>query len=122
MKIKCVDTKQYISLTKGKKYEMLWEDEKKVEIINDSGKKYKYPKYLFIPLICQEKYDNIHKPKHYNLGIETIDYINSWNMGYMEGNIIKYITRYKYKNGLEDLKKAQDYIEKLIKVVEKNGI
>ena len=37
---------------------------------------------------------------------------------YLQGNIAKYLWRYKYKNGLEDLKKAQWYLNKLIGVVE----
>ena len=57
--------------------------------------------------------DNIH-PDHYKVGIETIDYITSWKMDYLEGNIIKYVSRYNYKNGVEDLKKAQWYLTKLI--------
>jgi len=66
--------------------------------------------------ICDnsEDYDIIEKPKHYNIGIETDTYIESWKMTYREGNIVKYITRYKYKNGLQDLKKAQWYLTKLI--------
>jgi len=56
----------------------------------------------------------ITKPSHYTKGIETMDYINSWDMSFMEGNIIKYVTRYKYKNGLEDLKKAHEYLTRLI--------
>ena len=60
-------------------------------------------------------YDPVEGPEHYNKGIETIDYINSWDMSYMEGNVIKYVTRYKYKNGLEDLKKAEQYLKRLIK-------
>ena len=55
-------------------------------------------------------------PDHYKKGIETWDYIVSWDMGYLEGNIIKYITRYKYKNGIEDLEKALKYLIKLIRV------
>ena len=59
--------------------------------------------------------DIINKPPHYNQGlIEPIDFIKSQNMNYIEGNIIKYTTRYKFKNGIEDLKKAQWYLEKLI--------
>ena len=57
--------------------------------------------------------DNIN-PDHYKVGIETIDYITSWKMDYLEGNIIKYVSRYNYKNGVEDLKKAQWYLTKLI--------
>lgn len=51
-------------------------------------------------------------------GIETWDYILSHNLGYLEGNVIKYITRYKKKDGLNDLKKAKHYIEKLIETNE----
>ena len=59
--------------------------------------------------------DNVNHPKHYTQGkIEVIDFILDQKMGYLESNIIKYICRYKYKNGLEDLKKAQWYINKLI--------
>lgn len=36
--------------------------------------------------------------------------------GYLIGNIIKYITRYKKKNGLEDLEKALDYLKRLIEL------
>ena len=51
---------------------------------------------------------------HYQLPIEPWDFIVKNNLGYLEGNIIKYITRYKKKNGIEDLLKAQHYLEKLI--------
>ena len=39
-------------------------------------------------------------------------------MSFLEGNIIKYVTRYKKKNGMEDLKKAQWYLNKLIETYE----
>ena len=35
-------------------------------------------------------------------------------MDYLEGNIVKYISRYKYKNGVEDLEKARFYLNMLI--------
>ena len=35
---------------------------------------------------------------------------------YLQGNIMKYLWRYKYKNGVEDLKKAQWYLTKLVEV------
>ena len=41
-------------------------------------------------------------------------------MNYIEGNIIKYTTRYKFKNGIEDLKKAQWYLDKLIEEYQNN--
>ena len=48
--------------------------------------------------------------------IQPWDYIVSNNIGYLAGNIIKYVSRYKDKNGIEDLMKAKHYIEKLIEV------
>ena len=43
-------------------------------------------------------------------------------MNYLEGNIIKYVTRYKDKGGLVDLKKAEWYLTWLIKVQESNEL
>lgn len=68
-----------------------------------------------------KNHDIINKPPHYNQGsIEPIDFIKSQNMNYIEGNIIKYTTRYKFKNGIEDLKKAQWYLDKLIEEYQNN--
>ena len=64
--------------------------------------------------------DNIN-PTYYRKGIETTDYIVSHSMNYLEGNIIKYVTRYKDKGGLEDLKKAEWYLTRLIKIQEINN-
>jgi hypothetical protein len=44
------------------------------------------------------------------------DFIVGNKMGYLEGNVIKYVSRYKEKNGLEDLIKASHYLDKLIEV------
>ncbi len=64
--------------------------------------------------------DNIN-PTYYRKGIETTDYIVSHSMNYLEGNIIKYVTRYKDKGGLEDLRKAEWYLTRLIKQQENNN-
>ena len=62
--------------------------------------------------------NNAINPSHYNMGvIQPLDFIIANNMNYIEGNIIKYVTRYKYKNGIEDLYKAMCYLERLIKEV-----
>ena len=54
---------------------------------------------------------------HYsNLAIEPIDFIIANNLGFCEGNVIKYISRWKAKNGVEDLEKARWYIDFLIEV------
>ena len=39
--------------------------------------------------------------------------------GYMRGNIIKYMLRYEHKNGVEDLKKARWYLDRLVETLEK---
>jgi len=63
--------------------------------------------------------DNVNSPKHYNqTEIECIEAIEAATDSgfeyYLQGNVIKYLWRYRYKNGVEDLKKARWYLEKLI--------
>ncbi|WP_311773085.1 DUF3310 domain-containing protein [Listeria seeligeri] len=66
--------------------------------------------------------DNVNNPSHYTSGgIETLDYIKakvSNYPSYAVGNIVKYVSRYEHKNGLEDLKKAQFYLNDLINEME----
>lgn len=53
---------------------------------------------------------------HYQaMVIQPIEFILKNNLNFAQGNVIKYICRYKHKNGLEDLLKARDYIDYLIK-------
>jgi bacterioferritin (cytochrome b1) len=64
--------------------------------------------------------DNIKNPPHYvNSEIEPIDYIIKNKLTYCEGNVVKYITRWRKKGGIEDLKKAKQYIDIII---EKEGV
>lgn len=64
--------------------------------------------------------DMVDSPPHYNSGqIECIDYLED-NLGegfpyYCEGNVKKYLHRWRYKGGVEDLKKAAWYLDRLIK-------
>lgn len=52
---------------------------------------------------------------HYkDLKIQPVEYIHANNIGYMEGNVIKYVSRWRAKNGIKDLEKAKHYIELLI--------
>ena len=54
-------------------------------------------------------------PDYYQRGnIEVTDFIIDQSMSFLEGNVVKYITRYKEKSGIEDLRKARWYIDKLI--------
>lgn len=66
--------------------------------------------------------DNVNNPAHYTSGgIETLDYIKAKVKDYPSyavGNILKYVSRYEHKNGLEDLKKAQFYLNDLIEWME----
>jgi len=59
---------------------------------------------------------------HYAVkAIQPWDYIIANDLGYLEGNIVKYVSRWKDKGGIEDLKKAQHYLQKLIEVTEKDN-
>ena len=51
---------------------------------------------------------------HYQLAIQPIDYIHENNLGYIEGNVVKYVSRHRNKNGKQDLLKAIHYLEMLI--------
>lgn len=88
-------------------------------------------KEMYVPIkqviyeqIKESKDDSVNHPSHYTQGnIETIEYIedkltDEQLEGYFAGNIIKYISRYKYKNGIEDLKKARWYLDRMIKKLE----
>ena len=65
------------------------------------------------------RYDMVGKvgepPEHYAQGIEPIKYIRSHGMGFAEGSVIKYITRYQMKgHAKEDLLKARAYLDLLL--------
>jgi hypothetical protein len=72
--------------------------------------------------------DNVNSPQHYNQnhkGIECIDAMEAMLspeefVGYLRGNILKYSWRYPYKNGAEDLAKANWYKDKLDKALAAN--
>ena len=71
--------------------------------------------------------DSINHPNHYlQNGKETLDTIKDITgtgfESYIVGNIAKYISRYKFKNGVEDLKKAEFYLKRLIAEVEEKEI
>ena len=53
--------------------------------------------------------------------IQVWDAIHDWGLGYFSGNVIKYVARHQKKNGVEDLKKARHYLDKLIAMSEKQA-
>ena len=64
--------------------------------------------------------DLIKNPPHYaNSTIEPIDYIVANKLSYCEGNVVKYISRWKLKGGVQDLNKAKQYIDFII---DKEGV
>lgn len=70
--------------------------------------------------------EKVNHPAHYNAGdIECIDAIRAATMkldgfyGFCTGNAIKYLWRWRFKNGVEDLKKAKWYIDHMIERLEK---
>lgn len=72
--------------------------------------------------------DNVNHPSHYTFGgIELIDVweatmSNEALQGLYKGNVMKYLWRYEHKNGLEDLRKAEFYLKRLIAAVEKGEL
>lgn len=76
--------------------------------------------------IYSEASDNVNSPSHYNeSGIECIEAIRA-SLGpkgfqaYCKGNCMKYLWRYEYKNGVEDLEKAQVYLGWMIDSMKEN--
>ena len=60
--------------------------------------------------------------QHYkDQAIQPVEYIHANKIGYFEGNVIKYVTRWRNKNGIADLEKAKHYIELLIELESKNA-
>lgn len=54
---------------------------------------------------------------HYKImAIQPVEYIHANNLGYFEGNVVKYVSRWKNKNGIADLEKAKHYCELLIEL------
>ena len=73
------------------------------------------------------EYDVVNKPRHYNQGgIECIDALKAATVGkrgieaVCVANVIKYLWRYEKKNGIEDIRKAKFYIERLLKELEES--
>ena len=68
--------------------------------------------------------DLINRPAHYTQGdgIEPIDFIESNDLSFCEGNVVKYVVRAPYKGTeIQDLRKARFYLERLIKSAEKRA-
>ena len=96
-----------------------------VQICHPEDDKLQHAPEVEIPVVDEKPLvSNVEHPSHYNQdGIECIEAIKA-SLGkefpaYCKGNVMKYLWRYSYKNGLEDLKKAQVYLKWMVEAVEK---
>ena len=75
-----------------------------------------------------KKMNNVDHPSHYNQGgKETIEILKDFLTedefkGFLKGNVLKYMHRYKFKNGMEDLNKASWYLDKLKETESENNL
>ena len=68
--------------------------------------------------------DMVDHPPHYGGAAdpyEAIKVIDAWDLGFCDGNVLKYLSRWRRKGGLEDLKKAEWYLAHLIEHEKLNG-
>lgn len=85
-----------------------------------NSKKLRLQKGVYSLYEEEQEFDKVNNPKHYSdTKFETIDIIKDKLSkeefeGFLVGNVYKYITRYKKKNGIEDLRKAEWYLDYLI--------
>ena len=83
---------------------------------------------VYKPKDYNKQYNNVHSPEHYNQGhTECIDAIEAMlsqeeYIGYLRGNSMKYRWRFRYKNGHEDLNKAEWYEKRLTKFMEDHDV
>lgn len=113
-KVKCI-TNDYNDLTKDKIYNVIDEYADCYILSNDFAYRKKYPIDSFRISENKEDIENKTKPSYYGTGFDVIDFCQKNNLDFMQGNVIKYVTRYKEKNGKEDLLKAREYIDRIIK-------
>ena len=83
---------------------------------------------MYKPEDYNKQYNNVHSPAHYNQGhTEGIDASEAMlsqeeYIGYLRGNSMKYRWRFRYKNGFEDLNKAEWYEKRLVKFMEDHDV
>lgn len=76
-------------------------------------------------IICETHEDALSKQvagNHYkDMPIQPVEFIHANALGYFEGNVVKYISRWRKKGGVADLQKAKHYVELLIELETKNA-
>lgn len=87
----------------------------------EKGKHIPHEEYMKMRMKEEQYKDTPTDPAHYNTHtIEPIAYIMANDLDFCEGNIVKYVSRWRLKNGITDLRKARQYLDFLIKQ-EENG-
>lgn len=72
--------------------------------------------------MLQHNSDPVNSPAHYTQGtMEVIEAIEGLQLNYHQGNIIKYVSRYNMKGGIQDLQKARWYLDRLIMTEERRS-
>ena len=111
------ETKQEIRILTKIPYDLT----RVIDLSYELDKKYAKDSKIENAKTTETQSDPVNSPTHYQTGlIETIDSIKNILghekfQAYCIGNVIKYLSRYREKNGLEDLKKAETYISFIIK-------
>ena len=112
--VECISN-DYLNLTKGKIYDVFYNYLDVIVVKNDLGYKKDYPKTAFAYRKDYKINNDKINPSYYGKQFDVIDFCQMNNLDFMQGNVIKYVTRYKEKNGKEDLLKAKEYIDRMIK-------
>lgn len=111
-------------------HKVLWQRPKQPESLPfiDDNPQSLNEQYAEIEEVRQATKDNVNHPSHYTQGkVECLDALESATIGktgieaVCVANIIKYLWRYEEKNGLEDVKKAQFYLNRLLSTLENNN-
>ena len=108
-------------------YQVRWRDEKNAKMAEIVEDRVGFWKELVQEVVAAEapytpvQPDPVNHPPHYKAGgIETIDFIEAKQLGYHLGNVVKYISRAQHKGGMQDLLKAQWYLNRAIEKGEVN--
>jgi len=90
-----------------------------MSLLDDILEKYPYKPYHPVARIgmttANDKQEGGSHYKKYG-DLQPWDVVIKWNLGYLEGTALKYIARWRDKNGIEDIKKAIHFLEKLVEV------
>lgn len=98
-------------------YAYIYEVERGYDICARCGEQYQYGTIH----TCNRPEEQVGGTHYSDKAIQPIEYIEANNLGIHEANVVKYITRWKDKNGLEDLEKARWYLDRLIKITKKGN-